>query len=155
MTGIRADLSGFDTVAEAFRDADKVVRRRMSKALRDVAKPVGTDVIRKGAARLPHRGGLAARVATRGRVSATMSSGSSPRATLSLTNREGIKLAGLDAGVVRRPLFGIRSAWFSQDIPDGVFSEAFESVSTVAKVRDEALSAMQAALVEIAGDARH
>jgi hypothetical protein len=157
--GIRVDPAAFDHLSEAFRDADKVVRRRVTKALRDVAKPVGADVIRKGSTRLPSRGGLADRVATRGRVSTSMSSSrSSPKATISLSNREGIKLAGLDAGLVRHPVYGRlkgRGSWVSQDIPKRAFSDAFESNTELDKVRDEVFTAMTAALREIAADAKH
>lgn len=157
-SGIHVDPVAFDRVSDAFRAGDKVLRRRVGKAFRDVAKPLGMDVIRKGAARLPHRGGLAERVASGGKISATISTGSSPMARLSLTNREGMKLAGMDSGELRHPVYARTdrdgsAPWVSQQITPHAFTDVFESESEVARVRDEALSAMDAALREIAGDA--
>lgn len=153
MEGIHVDTTAFDRLAAAYRDGDKILRRRISKALRDVAKPVGADVIRKGAARLPHRGGLAERVASRGSVTASISSGSSTRATLSLKNRDGIKLAGIESGNVRHPVYGLRNAWATTNVEPGVFRQAFESETEIARVRNELVDAMEAAARELAGDA--
>lgn len=142
---------GLERVARAYRDGDKILRRAITKSLRDVAKPLGEAIIREGAEGLPHSGGLSATIRDNGRVTVTASlTGSSPKVTIGLSNRQGIQMASLDKGSLRHPVYGHRSAWVLQSIRAHLFTDAFTSSPQVARVQAAALEAMEATVRDIA-----
>jgi hypothetical protein len=83
---------------------------------------------RRGALRLPRRGGLAERVAkSKFKHDIKRHSG---RVTLEFTaeSQGGFNLALIDRGVVTHPVFG-HSPWITQTVPAGWFSEPIEAVT--------------------------
>jgi hypothetical protein len=170
--------ANFDEIAEAYRDGEKVLRRHVGAALRGVAKPLGKRVLRAGAAKLPHRGGLSDRVADGGKVGVSANlTGTVPQVLLKLQDKSGYQLAAMNRGQLRHPVFvrnrtllrrkGRRSAdghvlggadrkawtWVRQTIPPDAFTEPFEA--ELPTVRNALLAASRQALEEIAGDASH
>lgn len=139
--GVRVEIPDLDQFARAFRGADKVIQRSVSKALREVGKPMAAEVIREGADSLPHAGGLSVLIAD-GADSASVSLSLRGKVTsVSLTLRSGKHdLRSMNNGVLRHPVFGNKNAWVSQSIRENVFTEAFD------KHRDEAVKAMEQAL---------
>lgn len=140
MPDFRVQSADYARAARAMRGADAVIRREFSAALRKVAKPVGQQVLVDGAAKLPKRGGLSARVAGAkiGVQAGVM------KATVSLKTKQGYDLKGIDAGIVRHPVFerGGRKKgqpWKAQAIDVGVFSDEFDKHAD--EVRDELLKA--------------
>lgn len=132
-------------LAAAYKNADKPIRAQISKALRDVGKPIAKDILREGAAGLPHRGGLAARVAS-GSAGVTQSLGGKTVSVALSLRGKGIKnLRAMDHGIVRHPVFG-RDKWVSQSIRAGLFTEAFN------KHKAEAGEAMERAIAQAAND---
>lgn len=107
---------------------DRGVRLATQKGLRASAKPLGEDMVRGGAADMPHRGGLSARVAaSQVRVLASLTGGN-PRVVISLRTREGYRLKAMDQGNLRHPVFareGRKTTWVRQTVPAGGFSDAF------------------------------
>lgn len=136
-------------VADALKAAaDRDLQKRISAAMRDIAKPLGQDVLEEGAAELPSRGGLSAYVASKGRIGVSNSlRGRTASVTLALRNR-GVRFAAMDRGLLRHPVFGNRSVWVGQSLPAGMFSKAFEKRAD--EVRPRLVKAAQDALNDVA-----
>ncbi len=122
------DSRQYVAAARAVRAAGATdLKRAYSRALREVARPLGKTVLVVGARSLPKRGGLAARVAT-AKVGVQASS---LRATVSLKTREGYDLTAMSRGDLRHPVFarqgGGTRAWVRQRVNGGGFQQAFEA----------------------------
>jgi hypothetical protein len=109
---------------------DKQLRLATGRGLRTAAKPLGEAMVRAGAADMPRRGGLSARVAA-SKVGVTASlTGANPRVLIRLRTRQGDDLSGMDRGQVRHPVFsraGRRPTWVRQSVPAGSFTRAFNA----------------------------
>lgn len=160
--GVTVDPRGMrelQELAEAYRNGDKALRRRIGKAMRDIANPLARDIRSSAAQHMPRRGGLSERM---GRARAGTSLTTSTRntgVTLRFSTREGYNLRFVDTGRLRHPVFARGDqdrkewTWVNQQVYSGAFSKAFEAGSP--KVRDAVLKAIQQALDEIARDATH
>lgn len=138
-------------LGEAYKAGDKPLQKHIRSSLQASAKQLSSEVIRKGASRMPVRGGLAARLlASRGGVTVSLS-GRNPQVSIRATSREGYALRQIDRGEVRHPLFGNRGHWYSQRVPEHAFSDAFKEGAP--RVREDLARGIQAALDDIARDA--
>lgn len=136
-------------LARGLKAADAPIRRSIRKGLRDVAKPLGVDMRDAGAAAMPRRGGLSARVA-RSTVSLRTAGGlgAGARVEVALRTKEGYDLGGMDRGLIRHPVFDT-GAWVAQTVPARAFSDAFDRGAP--KVRAALIREIDKALDEIAG----
>ncbi len=143
----------FRAAAAKLKELDKPVQAAWRKELKAEAKPIGMDALKRGADAMPHKGGLAARIAGgSASVSAT-----GQKVEISLTTKYGDKLTAEERGTIRHPVFmrgrrgsigggtftgkvtkaGYRAhrkataqarkgwAWRDQSVPAGKFGEAF------------------------------
>lgn len=102
----------------------KKVLRVLRKGIRDEMDPITRDQKQGLAARLPHRGGLAATVAGEGRTRVTTAlSGRSVGVTL-IDSWKGHDMKAIDAGEIRHPVFG---RWLrgqhAQQVPAGILTK--------------------------------
>jgi hypothetical protein len=100
------------------------VKKSLLAELRAAGKPVTASIRAAWASEMPHRGGLAnrlagARVATRTRLTGR-SAGTSIVAQV-----PGWDLDAIEGGTVRHPVFRHRSTWVSQSVPAEVAGKAF------------------------------
>lgn len=127
------------TDGQDFRDAaqvlnelgDKDLRRDVYAAFRKVAAPLGHDVIKYGAVRMPKRGGFAAVVAAAKFGQSNATTGRSPGVALSFRTRPSHDLKAVDAGILRHPVFPRRGEmkppWAVTRVPARAFSTPFEA----------------------------
>lgn len=118
----------FKRAAQALNElGDRGVRRAVYKGFREVGKPLGEAARAAGAAAMPRRGGMAARVAAAriGQTNAT--TGANPRVVVRLSTAEGYDLPGLNRGTLRHPVFGRRNTWRSQPVAPNSFTDGFEA----------------------------
>jgi hypothetical protein len=142
-------LEDLQRVADALKEAgDKDLQNKVSAALRNQAKPLGLLVLRTGAAEMPHRGGLSGRVSGMGRVGVSSALKGRVSAVSVILRNKGVDLKSMDAGVLRHPVFGNRSAWVRQSVPSGAFSRAFDAEALV--VQRAATKAAQDVLDDVA-----
>jgi hypothetical protein len=151
----------YTAAARRLHEAGPAVQKAFGNAIREVAKPLGRDVLITGAARMPRRGGLAYRIASANvTVQAT-----AMRAQITLRTRERYDLKALDRGVLRHPVFEhevkrttrIRRRrvstgqrlWVEQRVPANAFSDPFEAAAPM--IRAKVLAATQRALSEAVG----
>ncbi len=107
--------------AAKLKAADRAVSRAIRKRIREAATPIGREVLATGSESMPSSGGLRARLqGSRPAVSIT-----GLRATINL--RKGANFAGLNAGVLRHPVYG-RSRWVAQDVPSDTYTDAFQNL---------------------------
>ena len=84
----------------------KSIRRRLSKTIRDESDHITKEQRTNLAARLPHRGGLAAEASTAGRFTIrTTLAGKSAGVTIT-DSWKGHDMRAIDAGLIRHPVFG-------------------------------------------------
>jgi len=126
-------------LSAVLRDTDKIERRELQKAMRRLARPLLKSA-RQGAIQiLPHRGGLAERVAT-GRFTTQVKSpskGAGVRVTA--RDRRGADVDRMDDGYVFHYVYGHRPARM-QRITPGWFTKPL--LLDTPKVRDEILRAL-------------
>lgn len=103
---VSAETVGFREAAASLRAlADKGLTKAVRKGLREVAKPLGEDMIRGGAAAMPKRGGLSDRVAHSTVGQRNTLAGGNVGVELLLRQRNGYRLDQMDAGRLRHPVF--------------------------------------------------
>ena len=112
----------------------------MYRAFREAAKPLGQKIVERGAATLPHRGGLSARVAQSKVTQSNATTGKNPKVMLRVKTREGYDLKAMDRGQLRHPVYG-RPVWVRQNVPAGEFTKPFEQGSE--DVRRQVLAALE------------
>lgn len=132
--------------------ADKDLRARVGKAIRDEAKPVGRRVLDHGSDEMPQRGGLADRLRDQGKIGVALSLRGKVAAVRLTLRNPGADLYQINRGILRHPVFARRdrdrTAWVSQPVPARAFSRAFEGEEVPA--RNAARKAVEQALDEIA-----
>lgn len=101
---------------------DGKLRRELTKAIREATKPAKDAVKASALAKLPKRGGFAALVAN-SRVTNVVKTGSQSAGVQIKAVNPGDNIRATDAGNVRHPVFGNRTAWKDQKVPAGWFSE--------------------------------
>ncbi|MGZ4559482.1 MAG: hypothetical protein ACXVGQ_00365 [Mycobacteriaceae bacterium] len=122
----------FLQAAHALNEAgDKELRKAVYRGFRDAAKPLGERMVRAGAAAMPKRGGLSARVAGSKIGIRNATTGRNPKVEIQLKTAQGYDLKGMDRGEVRHPVFaraGRKRVWARapQRVPVGSFTAAFE-----------------------------
>lgn len=113
-----------DRLVRALREhADsKALRRELTKGLNSVSKPIREHMIDRIPDALPNGGGLAARMQSMVRSSASAKSGRYAGVSIRFRS-SGYDIRTLTGGRLRHPVFGNRSAWVEQSA--GVNPEAF------------------------------
>lgn len=131
----------------------RVIVQSMRRALTRAARPVTAEVRAHAEEILPHRGGLGAWVAA-AKVNVRISY-SARSAGIRLRGSRGsgkgkADLTGIDAGSVRHPSWGRRSAgsWHAQAVPAGWWSKPLEHQDGF---REQVDAAVDSALNEIRG----
>lgn len=146
--GTLADLR---QLGDAYKAADKVIQKRLRTGLQAAGKPLAERVVREGSDAMPHRGGLAARIAaSRPGITASLAA-KNVSVSVRITNRQKDALGALDGGTLRHPVFKT-GAWVAQSVPANQFSEAFKRGAPAAT--DAVNAEIGKALGEIAGDAQ-
>lgn len=158
-------LRELEDLARAYKAGDKALQKQIRKAFRDAGKAIAKDVLKEGAADMPARGGLRARLeSSPASVSASLG-GSNPTVRLTLgSSRKGALRAMDRTGTVRHPVFAPARGtvkrrarpsrewtWVTQRVPAHSFTDAFESHGP--ELRDKVRTALQKALDDIAKDA--
>lgn len=132
----------FKAAAHALNQlGDRDVRRAVYAGFREVGQPLGIRSRDAGAAAMPRRGGLSARLrqARVGQQNAT--TGSNPRVVIRISAREGYDLPALDRGQLRHPVFGRRNVWREQAVPAKAWSTEFEKGAP--EVRDKVIAQLE------------
>lgn len=144
-----------DRVARALKDAaDKDLQKRVSAAMREVARPIGRQVLEEGARALPSRGGFASYVEEKGRVLVSNSLRGRVASVEVILRNKGVQFKAIDAGRLRHPVFarGTQARndwpWVTQAIRPGAFSRPFEEKAATA--RGEIIEAAQGVLDQVA-----
>lgn len=117
------------------------LERELSKGISRALKPVIASLRASAQTTLPHRGGLAARVA------GSQMSISGHKQGLRLTAKNAYALAQLDKGTVRHPVYGNREAWVTQKVDRGWWTRPTEAAGP--RARREAQQAMDRVAREI------
>jgi hypothetical protein len=112
-------------VAGAIARTTPELRKDLLAGLRKVVKPYTSEIRQEAADTLPRRGGFAAGIAgaTYGSRTRTHGKGAGVRIT---GKQAGHDIAGIEAGLIRKPLFGDRGHWYSQAVRPGFFSRPVE-----------------------------
>lgn len=112
---------------------DRKLARIYRKRLREAAGPLGRLVLEKGAAQMPRRGGLAARLmaspvgVSQRSTGIDLWLGSKRKSQVSAINRR---------GAVRHPVYGHRDRkWAETKVPEAAFTKALEELGPEATKR--------------------
>lgn len=169
--GIDVDTAGYRRAVVGLRVlADKGLTNAVRRGLRDVAKPLGDDMIAGGARAMPHRGGLSARVASSRVGLRTGMTGGNPSVEIQLRQPQGYRLDAMDKGRIRHPVFEghhlartathkgrkyrvqgprLRSRWVGQNVPAKSLTTPF--LEGAPKVRQSLVREVQKAVDEAVG----
>src|SRR5688500_2872865 len=121
---VRGAAKQLAKLSAAINAAAPEIRKELLAGIRKVAKPAIGDV-RAETSTLPQRGGFAAGVAAAKFGVRTTTHGKN--AGVRIQGRQtGHDIAGIDAGLIRKPLFGDRSNWYSQPVRPGFFTRPIE-----------------------------
>jgi len=131
----------FLRLAAKLDEGDRKLNNGIRRRLREVAKPLGSEVRDTLAGSMPRRGGLSAMI---GRSKVSVSSTS---ASMHIRVRSaGHDLEAMDAGMLRHPTFG-HKPWVGQSVPSGSAAKALEAGAP--KVRDALMREVETLLDEI------
>jgi hypothetical protein len=112
-------------VSAAIAQTTPELRKDLLAGLRKPVKPTIADIRQEATGTLPSRGGLAGNIARARFGVRTRTFGST--AGVRVEGRwNGHDIAGIDAGLVRKPLFGNRNSWHSQAVRPGFFTRPVE-----------------------------
>lgn len=123
VTGVE-QLARLAKACRAAGTPGKGLRRELLRGIREATKPAPRAVKASAMARLPRRGGLAARVARGSVKTSVKTSGKHVGVTVRATSEMDIKR--MDKGRLRAPLFGNRDHWHEQRVPPGWFTEPMQ-----------------------------
>lgn len=154
--GLRTEgADDFDRIARALKEAaDKDLQKAVSGALRDVAKPLGVEVLEEAADEFPHAGGFAAYLANKGKVLVSNNLRGRVAATEVIFRNKGVQFGSLNKGHLRHPVWARSTetrrewTWVDQNVPSGAFTRAFEKRAS--RAREAALEAAQGVLDQVA-----
>jgi hypothetical protein len=122
MIDISVDPPDLALLARVLKDiGDKDLSRELYRGLNRVTTELKADAKAEAGRRLPHRGGLAARVA-----GAKLST-SRARGGVSIRAKGMAQLARMDDGQVKHPVFGNRDRWVTQEVTGGWFMDPMEA----------------------------
>lgn len=113
-------IAQLQRISAGLRAAPEAMRKAAAETLGREGERTGGEALRAAAGRLPSRGGLASLVASSGLSVARTGSGARIEAS------GPVALTPLDEGSLRHPLWGNRAHWYSQSVPSGWWSEAFQ-----------------------------
>lgn len=134
----------FLRLAAKLDEGDRKLNNGIRRRLREVAKPLGSEVRDTLAESMPRRGGLSAMI---GRSKVSVSSTSASRSKVEIRVRSaGHDLESMDAGMLRHPTFG-HKPWVGQSVPSGSAAKALEAGAP--KVRDALMREVETLLDEI------
>jgi hypothetical protein len=128
----------FLRLAAKLDEGDRKLNNGIRRRLREVAKPLGSEVRDTLAESMPRRGGLSAMI---GRSKVSVSSRVEIR-----VRSAGHDLEAMDAGMLRHPTFG-HKPWVGQSVPSGSAAKALEAGAP--KVRDALMREVETLLDEI------
>lgn len=97
------------------------LRRGLLAAIRKSNKPTIAKIRLSALERLPKRGGLAAEVAASKIGTRTRLTGGSVGVQIKGTGLRNLRT--LNAGKLRKPVFGNREVWVEQDVPEGFYDD--------------------------------
>ena len=117
-------LNALGAAFKAAGDEGKGLKRELLKEIRDETKPASEDVRRSAESLLPRRGGLAARVA--GSRFSTSTRFGANTAGVRIVGKSGYNISRMNAGTLRHPVFGNRSAWVTQSVRPHWFDQPIE-----------------------------
>ena len=135
----------FLRLADRLDEGDRKLASRIRKRLRDVAKPLGSEVRDSLADAMPRRGGLSDLIAASKVSVASTGASRHPRVEIRVRSA-GHDLESMDAGSLRHPTFGHRP-WVGQSVPSGSAQDALDRGAP--KVRDALAREVEAILDEI------
>lgn len=127
--------------------AERTLTNAVRKSMRDVAKPVGQQVVQEAAQPMPQRNGFADRVRSRTTVGIQSAIASRTVHVTIAARNPGSNLASLNKGILRHPVWaraGVERVWRTQHVPADAFTKALAVHAS--PVRDEVLRAMQSTL---------
>lgn len=146
-------VEGFVRLSKALKAAgEKELRRELHTAMRRTARPLVPLVRASARANLPQRGGLAAQVAKEP-VRVKVATGRTPGVHV-VVGRKGGGARATNRGVVSHPVFGDRSQWVTQEVPQAArwFDDVMEAQAPVVRHNlDVALAAMADEVVRRVG----
>lgn len=132
-SSIDVRLEGGEAAARVARElrrlGDKDIRRDLNRALTRATVPMRVAAKASAKARLPRRGGLGRDVAAKRMRTVIAGGGVSVNVG---TRREQLRLMD-EKGIVRHPVFGNRSAWVTQEVHRGWFTEPMNAGAPVAR----------------------
>lgn len=135
----------FLRLAAKLDEGDRKLNNGIRRRLREVAKPLGSEVRDTLAEAMPRRGGLSAMIG-RSKVAVSSTSASRhPRVEIRVRSA-GHDLEAMDAGMLRHPTFG-HKPWVGQSVPSGSAAKALEAGAP--KVRDALMREVETLLDEI------
>jgi hypothetical protein len=100
---------------------DKEVKKELFKALNRATKKPKAEARARALATLPHRGGLAKKVAASRFMTRNRTTGKGDP-SLQLVAKGSVSIHAIDAGHVRHPVFGHPDRWVKQSVKAGWFS---------------------------------
>ena len=138
----------FGILSRCLKEAgDKGLAKELRAGLMRAAKPA-KDAIRPSlAAKLPHRGGLAAEMAATRISLRAAGAGRNPRVRIVANAPHDLRK--MDKGTLAHPVFGDRKVWRTQSIEPGVFSDPIQERAP--QMRDEMGQAMRRVAAKIEG----
>ncbi|HEY3545037.1 MAG TPA: hypothetical protein VGK17_02970 [Propionicimonas sp.] len=112
---------------------DKPIQLALRRELRAIGKPVGLQILEAYGHDMPHKGGLAARILNRGRVSILTDLKRGVRVQLS--NSDGMFMEQFEDGSIRKPIPwipkrgnpNVKHPWRPQSVPKGVGMKSFQA----------------------------
>ncbi|HQA14618.1 MAG TPA: hypothetical protein PLD94_10625 [Ornithinibacter sp.] len=134
----------FLRLAAKLDEGDRKLNNGIRRRLREVAKPLGSEVRDTLAESMPRRGGLSAMIG-RSKVSVSSTSDTGERVEIRVRSA-GHDLEAMDAGMLRHPTFG-HKPWVGQSVPSGSAAKALEAGAP--KVRDALMREVETLLDEI------
>lgn len=123
-----ADLTEWRRMSALLKAADKKLARETRKAFKTVGQPIADTVAAEGAGKMPHKGGLSAYLAANATPRVNLPAAFGGVSTMSIVlqdKRGGVKLKAMDRGMLRHPLFGLRSTWRLQPVKANAWSDSF------------------------------
>lgn len=113
---------------ELRRLGDKDLMKAFYAGLNRATKPMKAAALTQGTNRLPHRGGLARRVASRTKLGT-----SSARGSVAVFARGRSQARLMDRGLVRHPVFGNREVWRTTRFEPGWFTDPMRAGAPIAR----------------------
>jgi hypothetical protein len=130
---ITADVHQMKAVAKMIRESgDKELRKAFTKGTNEAVEPAKDAVRSSARSELPHRGGLAERVAS-SKFRVQRLTGKAPGIVLimRLAKEHGggsVDLKRMNSGSLRHPVYGHRGRWVLQSVRSEWFTRALDDV---------------------------